>query len=501
MRGLPAAVRFLSALLLAATLTGQAARQQSYTVATRTVSSTNLEAVRAFDEGLTLLYAFNPGEARRRFLNALALDQGFALARWGTAMTYGVNINTSYDPAAQRQGHQEIVKAQALEATALPVERALIDAAAVRFARMGKSDGDASAAAYAGAMRGVAQRFPDDDDVAALTAEAEMDTMPWDYWKPDGKPSSPIVPDIVARLETVLARNPRHIQAEHLLIHALEESPHPERSIAAADALMGANFEPGAEHLAHMPAHAYMRVGDYHDAGLANTHAIDLFDTYLAGIHAPGHDGYRGHDCGFAVDAYIMSGEEAAAKREAQRCDASAPVLAARVAIRFHGDLHSLEGADSVPFAQGMASVATSKFASAENDAKALDKDDDGSAKIAAAVLRATIARAHGDRPGEIAALERAVKLQDDDGYSEPPTFYYPVRESLGGALLRAGRAADAERVLRACLVKNPLDPRALFGLAEALERQGHSDEAARVRDTFREAWKHADAPLTVDAL
>jgi hypothetical protein len=138
-----------------------------------------------------------------------------------------VNINTSFDSGGQRRGRDEIARAKALETSASPVERALIDAAAARYALTGKNDADASARAYADAMLHVAQHFPDDDDVQALTAEAEMDATPWDYWTAAGKPSNPRVPDVVARLQRVLARDPEHLQANHLLIHVLEESPHP----------------------------------------------------------------------------------------------------------------------------------------------------------------------------------------------------------------------------------------------------------------------------------
>jgi tetratricopeptide (TPR) repeat protein len=500
MRGLPVTGAFLSLLLLAVPLTGQAPQAQPV-LAHRPVSSTSPAAQRAFDEGLTLLYAFNPQEARRSFERAAAADPGFGLAQWGIALSWGVNLNTSYDPATQRHGHDAAAKAQALEAGASPVERALIDAAVARYARTGKNDGDASAAAYVDAMLRAVERFPDDDDVQVIAAEAEMDATPWDYWKADGKPSNPRVLDIVARLQNVLAANPAHIQANHLLIHALEESPHPEGALASADRLAADAFAPAAEHLAHMPAHTYMRVGNYHAAGLANTRAIDLFDAYLASDRAHGHEGYRGHDCRFAVVAYMMSGEEDAAGREARRCDGSSPVLAAEVAVRFRRFAGLAQSAATLPFAHGMAVAAGSRPLDAEADAKTLDKERDGVADIAAAVVRGAIARARGDHAAEIASLERAVKLQDAEGYSEPPTFFFPVRESLGGALLRADRPLDAERVFRADLVKNPQNPRSLFGLATALDRSGRADAAAQTLAAFREAWRFAATPLDVGAL
>jgi tetratricopeptide (TPR) repeat protein len=500
MRGLPAAGAFLSILLSALLLTGQAPPPQP-TRAHRTTSTTVPEAQQAFDQGLTFLDAFNPGEARRSFERAASADPAFALAQWGIAMSWGVNINTGYDPASQVKGKAAIARAQTLAGTASPPERALIEAAAIRFARTGKNDGDASANDYATAMLRTATRFPDDDDIEVLAAEAEMDATPWDYWTAAGKPANARVPDIVARLQRVLERNPAHPQANHLLIHALEESPHPEGALDAADRLARDSFEPGAEHLAHMPAHAYMRVGDYHAAGLANTRALDLFDAYLASDHAPGHDGYRGHDCRFAVVAYMMSGEESAAAREAKRCDGSVTVLASEVAVRFRHYGALAESSDSTPFAHGMASVAAGHLHAAELDAKTLGRENDGVASIAAAVLNGAIARAKADHGAEIAALQRGVKLQDDQGYGEPPDFFFPVRESLGGALLRAGRPADAERVFSADLAANPKNPRSLYGLAVAQMQDGKADEAARTQAAFREAWRYGTASLDINDL
>ena len=95
----------------------------------------------------------------------------------------------------------------------------------------------------------------------------------------------------------------------------------------------------------------------------------------------------------------------------------------------------------------------------------------------------------------------QAAKAQDELGYDEPPAFYYPVRESLGGVLLRAGKPAEAESIFRECLQQNPRDPRALFGLSEALKAQGKSDAADSVRRLFSESWKKPDVALRVQDL
>jgi hypothetical protein len=91
--------------------------------------------------------------------------------------------------------------------------------------------------------------------------------------------------------------------------------------------------------------------------------------------------------------------------------------------------------------------------------------------------------------------------MQDKLIYIEPPDWYYPVRESLGGALLRAGRRADAARVFRDDLSRNARNPRSLFGLSKTLAAMGDAAGAERTQRQFEDAWKHADVTLTLKSL
>src|SRR5258705_1793155 len=108
-------------------------------------------------------------------------------------------------------------------------------------------------------MGGVAARFPADDTIKVLYAEALMDTQPWDYWEAAGTKAKGNGAKIVATLEEVMRRNPRHAGAAHLYIHAMEASSNPEKALPAARRLAG--LAPGAGHLVHMPAHIYYRLG------------------------------------------------------------------------------------------------------------------------------------------------------------------------------------------------------------------------------------------------
>ena len=500
-RGLLVAFALLFVISIEAAAQSQTPGPASFLRAHHLVSTEIADAQVAFDDGLTLLYAYNPEAARVAFEKAAAADPHLAIAWWGVAMSYGPNINTDFDTANAKRGHDAIERATKLQAGASPVEVALIDAADKRFAHFGPSDGDASAKIYRNAMNATAMQFPDDDDVQALTAEAGMDMRPWAYFKDDGTPQAG-TQDIISRLQLVLARDPAHIGAEHFLIHAVEESKHPELALDAARRLAAGNFEPGAEHLIHMPAHTFERVGLYHEAGVANARAVDALLAYLA--HQPGanHGAYLGHDCLFGVDAFMMSGEYERGHALAQTCEQNdgGKGLIRIVDYRFRR-WNALSADGTGAFVTSMFELHDHKTSDPLKQSKQLASQDSRTAQIAAALITAGLAREHNDSAAEITALTHAVSLQDSAGYSEPPAFYFSAREALGSAQLRASRARDAAATFRADLEKYPGNARSLFGLATALDRLGDADGATVARKAYAAAWAHADTQLTLEEL
>ncbi len=472
-----------------------------FALAHHAVSTANPQAQADFDEGLTLLYAFNPEEARRAFERAAAADPALAMAWWGIAMSHGGNINLGYVTGEATDGRAAAAKAVALESGATPLERALIAAVVKRFAPTGKDAGARAVRDYRDAMEAAADAFPTDDDVQALAAESGMDVQLWDYWTPDGRPK-PGTQTIVARLQRVLVRDPGHIGAMHFLLHAVEESPRPEDALPAARRLAALRFEPAAEHLTHMPSHIFMRTGLYHEAGAANQLAEADYATYLSGEHA-GHEDYFLHDCLFGVDAFGMSGERPRAATLADACRAhdDAYPLPAIVAMRFGrwDDLAVLPSLSD--FAQGMLAVARGRLTDAAAALARMREKNAGDPHVDAELLQGRLAEAQGNDAVALAAYAKAVALQDADGYSEPPSFWYPVRETLGGAYYRAGRYAEAERAFRDDLSRDPENPRSLFGLARTLERAGRSDEPAALQARFERAWQNADVRLDMQSL
>jgi tetratricopeptide (TPR) repeat protein len=169
-------------------------------------------------------------------------------------------------------------------------------------------------------------------------------------------------------------------------------------------------------------------------------------------------------------------------------------------------------------FARGMALAGKSRISEAEAEYKVVSAAEAATPpdaifqmpvnnktkdvlKIAENVLGAKIALAKHDSAGAIAQLRQAVALQDTLKYGEPPDWFFPVRESLGAALLLSGNAQEAEKVFREDLERNPRNPRSLFGLREALKAQDRGYDAQFVDKQFQAAWKSPEIKLKVQDL
>jgi tetratricopeptide (TPR) repeat protein len=499
------------------------------------VTTKSKEAQKYFNQGLTLLYAFNHQEAIRSFEAAAALDADCAMAYWGVAFAYGPNINAPMADDAVPKAWQALQKALTLAARASPREQAYIQALARRYVAKPVKDRGPLDQAFADAMRQVHQKYPDDLDAATLFAEALMDTMPWDYYTAEGK-ARPATAELVAVLEEVLRRDPNHPGANHYYIHAVEASPNPERGLGAAYRL--GSLCPDAGHLVHMPAHIFLRVGDYRAAAIANEQAIAADERYLTQCKVQGFypAAYYSHNVHFLWYALTMEGRSResieAGKKTSHVIDPQAlhdiPLLHWLKAVplwalaRFGkwDDILQLEGPEECDlfelamwhYCRGLAFVRHKEAQQAQAELAALqkiatDKKIDTLAlkefpgasliRLAARLLNAEAAMLAGQTDDALRLFEEAVKQQDALPYMEPPFWSYPIRQSLGAGLLQAGQPARAEAVYRDDLKRHPNNGWSLFGLLQALRLQGKTAEADRVQRQFRQAWKDADVTLT----
>ena len=506
----------------------------------RPITTRDAGAQRYFDQGMVLAFGFNHAEAIRSFRAAQKLDPQCAMCVWGEALATGPNINVTskgkaiMSPADRKAAYAAAQKAISLQPNASDVERALITALATRYDGKEDSDRDPQDRAYATAMKLVVERFPNDDDAASMYAEAWMNTMPWDYWSASGQPKPETV-EVLSALERIIARSPRHPLALHLYIHATEASKTPGLAEKAADTL--ATLVPGAGHLVHMPAHTYWRVGRYHDASEVNVKAAAVDEAYIKQCNAQGFypASYYPHNIHFLWAASTMEGRSQVALEAARK-------VAANVRLEQIKDFPTVEYFKTIPlvalvqfgrwqeilnepvpdagldyfaairhYARGVALARTGRLADARAERAALvplrdsvkvtflDTNDLPATtllKIADALLQGEIALAENATGAAIRHFQTAVQTQDSLPYMEPPFWYYPTRQSLGATLMRAKRYAEAEAVYRKDLEGYPHNGWSMFGLAQSLEAQGKTKDAAELREMFGHVWARADVTL-----
>ena len=500
------------------------------------VSTKNAEAQKFFDQGLAFIYAFNHEEARRSFEQAAKLDPKLAMAQWGIALAVGPNYNEpQIDPARLTAARRALEKAGELAAGASEKERDYIAALTRRFHN--PDDLKKSATDYRDAMSALHKKYPNDVDAAALYADSMMNLIPWQLWTKDGRPAEGTA-EIVAVLESALKLAPNHIGANHLYIHAVEASKSPERAMESANKL--GKLAPNAGHLVHMPSHIYIRTGDYDAAAKVNEAAAEVDRDYIKATGARGMYPamYYSHNLHFQVESYNRMGRYAEAQRAATQLTDNVrghlkdmPMLEGFLPSAFFVDLRFNRWDDVLKlpapeketpitgalwrYARGVAFAAKGKVAEAENEQRlflSATKSVSGEApfglntaagvfRIAGHALDARIAAARGDRRAAVEHWRKAVAAQDDLNYDEPPGWYYPVRESLGAALLMAGDVVEAESVFRKDLEDNPRNGRSLFGLAESLNKQGKTRDERQARTEFEKAWKNADVKLKIEDL
>lgn len=493
------------------------------------VTTTSERAQAYFNQGLRLAYAFNHEEAQRAFRMGQKLDPECAMCFWGEAYVLGPNINLPMQEPAVAPAFAAAQKAKALAGKASPRERALIDALAARYSSDPKAERAPLDAAYAAGMAKAAKQFPKDDEIATLYAEAVMDLSPWDYWKPGGREARPQSAPIVPTLERVLARNPDHIGAIHLYIHAVEASDRPKRAEPYADRLRGA--VPGAGHLVHMPSHIYYRVGRYLDALEDNKTAVKVDEKYLDDTKAPMgvyRMGYYPHNVHFVMASAQMAGDGPTVIAAAEKLGKLIPDEAAKgiamvqpvkAAPYFaHAQFSTPETilalpdpGDAVPYvkalwlyARGVALATQKDFARATAAADAIEKLERESdfkllkesgipaqevMQIARTVILARVAQAKGDKAAAVTQFEKAAALQDALPYTEPPYWYYPVRQSLGAALLQAGRHADAQQQFERALKRAPANGWSYYGLAELHKSRGNAAAARKAEADLAKTW------------
>ena len=503
------------------------------------ITTANPLAQRYFDQGLSYAYGFNHAAAIASFRAGQAADPNCAMCYWGEAMAHGPNINAPMDPATNARSVALASYANWLAAKATEPEQALTGAMLKRYSVDPKADRATLDAAYADAMLAAARAHPDNDDIAVLAAESAMDTLPWNYWTPDKNPQ-PRLGEAVQLIEKVYARNADHPQAAHLYIHLMENGPDPKRAEAAADRLYP--LAPGAGHLVHMPAHIYYRLGRWKDSMRVNIDAARADEAYIkaSGDRGLVRYGYYPHNVHFLVTSAQMAGDMKTAIVEARRLSQildpetsaqiawiqainAAPYFAASQ-FAAPGQVLAMKEPDKrLPYVAAMRHYARATAYANLHNRLSFDREVAAMAKIrgsdglkpmidqgvpatdlillAETVARARFASSSGRLNDAIKLYRDAIEVEARIPYMEPPFWYYPVHQSLGAALYRAGKYQEAQEAFTAALARYPNNGWALYGLAASERALGRKPFAAAAQAALGRAWMGDPRWLRMDRL
>lgn len=500
-------------------------------------------AQKYFNQGFLLNYGFNHAEAARSFQEAAKQDPECAMCYWGLAYVLGPNYNAGMEPEVLIPANEALVKARMYSGKANPKERALIEALSKRYPKTMDEDPQPFYEAYANAMRQVQKEFPEDLDIAVMTAESLMDLHPWDLYTKAGTPK-PWTPEIVNLIEYVLEKKPDHPQGMHLYIHALEASNDPEKALGAADRLR--SRVPGSGHLLHMPSHLYINTGHYHEGSLANERAVKIDSAYVEACHAAGIYplAYYPHNWHFLAACAALEGRgERALEASRYMADYTvdqdmmhAPGLATLqhyysipwyIMVKFamwdqilaepQPDARLRYPEAVWRYARGMAYANRGDFTKAKSELsliKSIEKEPiihemtvwdinkiSEVVAIAKLVLAGEIAFKEGKLAEAVKFFQEAVAVEDQLNYNEPPDWFFSVRHLLGAALLENKQFAEAEKVYREDLKELKRNGWALMGLYQSLKKQGREKEADEVKLQFKDAWQFADVKLNSSVL
>lgn len=468
------------------------------------VSNATAQAQRYFSNGLELHAAFAHRAAISAMKEAVRLDPACAMCLWGQALTSGPTINYGADEEERAKLLPLARKARDMARTGSMKERLLTDALVERYNRGPTRKADI---AYARAMKAVATRLPDDNEIAVLAADALM-VSAFDENASDFDHGA--IDDALVLLERVLKRAPDHTPAIHFYIHATEVTGKPELAEASADRLVA--LAPRASHLVHMPSHTWYWVGRYQDAAETNRLAVEIGKANARALGIADPKGvwdlpYHPHNVIYGLGGALMSGDSRIAldlarplverSQAREKGSAAMQLLSASgyfALARFdpasvmaltEPRLDYLKAAWHYARAESLAWQGDLSAALVERDAipTSIAKIDpakpphDGTVAaeqmlgITRAVIAGRIAMAERRWEDAAKAFREGAELEETRSFSDftdPPAFWYPVRRDLAAALLAAGDAAGAQREAEAALRLRKHDPVAEATLASA---------------------------------
>jgi tetratricopeptide (TPR) repeat protein len=511
----------------------------------RQIATSSPVAQALFDQGLNLTWGYYFPEAYASFQEALRHDPDNPMILWGMALSASPNPNSRHNGFAddpEEAGLAAIRRANELVEGLSDKDRKLVEALYTRYDKESVPDPAQRDAAYLELVRKLVAEFPEDPDVVSAFADASMIISPWNYWDDNGNPTQAVA-EAIGYLEGSLEQKPNHPGTNHLYMHIMESSPHPERALPNADRLEG--IMPRIGHMVHMPSHIYVRTGDYERSIASNRRSLSADEYFTEKWDGRAFPTVTSHKLSSQVHPWhaldfirysaavqgnyataLEAGQAAALEAEAEQGETAGRTQLAKAHVwmlhRIFGkwdvilsqssaefDLPYLDG--MVAYARGSAFVARGDLAQANAELRhvrskaasltgeiipGIANSPERLLMIAVNILQGEIEEAQGNLEPAIASYSRAVEIEDALRYGEPPNWPIASRLFLGRALLDADRAAEAEQVFKQDLEWHQNNGWALFGLNQALGEQGKTEAAENARKRFSEAWKNADVQL-----
>lgn len=227
------------------------------------------EAKPYFEQGLLLLHSFEYPDSREAFRQAQEIDDNFAMAYWGEAMSYNLALwrSQNYEKgkaALKGLGETKEVRMNKAESE---LEKDFIESVEILYGDGSKFERDQ---AYKDHLAKMYEKYPNNNEVAAFYALSLLGSV--EVGRDDevyGKSA------VIA--EGILKENPNHPGALHYLIHSYDDPYHAYKAIQAADSY--SQVAPDASHALHMPSHIYVAIGMWDEVVASN------IDSYNASVN------------------------------------------------------------------------------------------------------------------------------------------------------------------------------------------------------------------------
>ena len=436
-------------------------RNTKIVIAGPTITTKAPQAQTHFEAGLRSYFEGNRSAAVGFFETAGDLDPGCAMCFWGVAIASAPAPGAADDPAALARAAAAIGRARKLEPIITAPERGYIEAAVLLVTSEGGPDAASRLRSYTRAMQSLASQYPDDVDATTLAAEGMLATQNGAAPQAKGVSAGPSDGgDALQALRNVLATDPNHPGAARHYHHALQKT----LVVKWQDAMMAgqeAQAMAAAREIEKALSDDAMREDpDLQGAATAKIFTLVRFGHWkeILALPAPRNDLH------YVVGMWYYA-RGLSFTRLAQFLDV--PPEQAELE----------EATEHVSPGQTVLGTVNAK--------KQLE--------IATLVLDAEIEHMRAHRENAIKQIREAVRLEDGLGAPKPSAFYVPTRQICGAILLWNDRPREAEQVFREDLEKNPENGWSLLGLAQSLQAQKRTAEAADAKVRAQRAHAQAD--------